>query len=77
LGDAYAQYNIAQRWELGRGVTTNFVDAWKWYHLAALGGVADAREAKRSLETRMTAAQLLEARESAAAFLKQSAARKK
>ena len=72
LGDSYAQFNVAQRCELGRGVPTNFVEAWKWYDLAAQGGVEDATKSKRTLETRMTPAQVQESRQAVADFQKRA-----
>jgi TPR repeat protein len=72
LGDSYAQFNVAQRYELGRGVSTNFVESWKWFDLAAQGGVEDAIKSKRTLETRMTSAQVQESRQAVADFQKRA-----
>jgi localization factor PodJL len=62
LGDPLAQFNVAQRYELGRGVSTNLTESWKWYELARAGGVADALRARQTVESRLTPEQLREAR---------------
>ena len=73
LGDPLAQFNMAQRCELGRGVGTNLIESWKWYELAQSGGVADALRARQRLESRLTPAQLLEARLALKQFSRHSA----
>lgn len=62
LGDAYAQFNMARRCAEGQGMPTNLVEGWKWYALAELGGITSAHEPKKALESRLTAAQLDEAK---------------
>ena len=62
LGDAYAQFNMARRYAEGQGMPTNLVEGWKWYALAELGGITSAHEAKKALESQLTAAQLDQAR---------------
>jgi TPR repeat protein len=65
LGDAYAQYIMARRCEVGLGVPQNLAEAWKWYELANAGGVPDTLHARAALESRLSTAQLREARRAA------------
>ncbi len=74
LGDAYAQYNLARRYEEGHGVPRNLAEAWKWYQLANAGGVPDTLHARRSIEARLTAEQLRQARHAMEQFRRQSRA---
>ena len=62
LGDAYAQFNMARRCSEGQGMATNLVEGWKWYELAEAGGIASAHAPKLVIESRMTAAELEQAR---------------
>jgi localization factor PodJL len=68
LGDSLAQFNVAQRYELGRGVAANLVESWKWYSLAAAGGVADAAGRRASVEARLSRSELVTARQQVAEF---------
>ena len=77
LGDAYAQYNLARRCEEGQGTATDLVEAWKWYALAASGGIPSANDGKHALESRLTPQQLEQARRAVEEFRKQAAALRK
>ncbi|MEJ2686406.1 MAG: hypothetical protein P8124_04210 [Gammaproteobacteria bacterium] len=46
-GDANAEFNLGQMYQVGAGVPRNFAKARHWYRLAAAGG---STEAKYSLE---------------------------
>lgn len=43
-GDPKAQYELGRMYELGRGVSKDFVEAYKWLHLAAEQGLKKALE---------------------------------
>ncbi|CAM3317140.1 peptidoglycan-binding protein [Halomonas lysinitropha] len=64
-GDADAQYMLARLYESGNGTVQNFVQAHKWYNLAAARGHRHAGEARDSLAERMTSGQVAEAQQSA------------
>jgi TPR repeat protein len=72
LGDATAQYNLAVMYDNGRGVLQDYVQAHKWYNLAASRyarweadvGASAARNRDR-LTARMTPAQIAEAQKMA------------
>lgn len=62
-GDADAQYMLGRLHEAGNGTTQDFVEAHKWYNLAAARGHRHATEARDSLAERMTAEQIAEAQQ--------------
>ena len=64
-GDADAQYMLGRMHAAGNGTTQNFVQAHKWYNLAASRGHRHAAEARDSLAERMTPAQIAEAQQAA------------
>ncbi|MDG4866587.1 SEL1-like repeat protein [Guyparkeria sp. 1SP6A2] len=64
-GDADAQYMLGRLNEAGNGTPQDFVQAHKWYNLAAARGHRHAPEARDSLAKRMTDAQVAEAQQAA------------
>lgn len=62
-GDADAQYMLGRLHEAGNGTAQDFVEAHKWYNLAAARGHRHAAEARDSLAERMTAGQIAEAQQ--------------
>ncbi|MFN2381590.1 MAG: peptidoglycan-binding protein [Guyparkeria sp.] len=64
-GDADAQYMLGRLNQAGNGTTQNFVEAHKWYNLAASHGHRHAGEARDSLAERMTTAQIANAQQAA------------
>jgi len=60
-GDATSQFRLAQLYERGLGAPQNFVEAHRWYNIAASLGHAEARKARDELGTRLTTDQLAEA----------------
>ncbi|HEY9173197.1 MAG TPA: tetratricopeptide repeat protein [Verrucomicrobiae bacterium] len=63
-GDPLAQYNLGMRYLEGKGVSPDRVAAWKWLTLAAegaAGGLEDARKARQTLVSRLTATERSEA----------------
>ncbi len=67
-GDPEAQYMLGQMYAQGRGTLQNFVEAHRWYNLAAARGYAEAANARDALERKMTPAQVSEAQQLAASF---------
>ncbi|MWJ29116.1 hypothetical protein GPM19_13070 [Halomonas sp. ZH2S] len=64
-GDADAQYMLGRLNEAGNGTTQNFVQAHKWYNLAAARGHRHAAEARDALAERMTSEQIARAQQAA------------
>jgi len=60
-GDVASQFRLAQLYEQGRGTPQDFVQAHRWYNIAASQGHAEALEARDALAHRLTADQLAEA----------------
>ena len=60
-GDVNSQFRLAQLYERGLGVPQDFVQAHRWYNVAASQGHAEARSARDALGARLTADQLAEA----------------
>ncbi|GHC16914.1 peptidoglycan-binding protein [Aidingimonas halophila] len=63
--DADAQYMLGRMHEAGNGTAQDFVQAHKWYNLAAARGHSHATEARDSLAERMTTEQIAEAQQAA------------
>jgi len=60
-GDPDSQYMLGRLNQAGNGTAQDFVQAHKWYNLAAARGHRHAAEARDSLAKRMTAGQIAEA----------------
>jgi peptidoglycan hydrolase-like protein with peptidoglycan-binding domain len=67
-GDAEAQYMLGQMHEAGQGTLQDFVEAHKWYNLAAARGHRHAATARDAVAARMTAQQISEAQQTARAW---------
>ncbi|MFO7581900.1 peptidoglycan-binding protein [Guyparkeria sp.] len=67
-GDPDAQYMLGRLHAAGNGTTQDFVQAHKWYNLAAARGHRHAAEARDSLAERMTDRQIAEAQQAARAW---------
>lgn len=67
-GIAAAQYNVGLIYQLGRGVPTNRVEAYKWYNIAAAQGFTKAAAARELLDSELSRKEVLEAERRAAAF---------
>jgi S1-C subfamily serine protease len=63
-----AQLNVGLMYQLGRGVPTNKVEAYKWYNIAAAQGFTKAAAARELLAPELPRAQVLEAEHRAASF---------
>ena len=62
-GDASAQYNLGAMYENGEGVPRDYVQAHKWYNLAASGTTDEAKDYRLDrdkLAKKMTASQVTE-----------------
>ncbi|MCL7744645.1 peptidoglycan-binding protein [Guyparkeria hydrothermalis] len=64
-GDADAQYMLGRLSEAGNGTTQDFVEAHKWYNLAAARGHRHAADARDALAERMTDRQVAAAQQAA------------
>ncbi len=60
-GDADAQYMLGRAYQQGHGVLQDFVQAHKWYNLAAAGGHRQAATARDDIAKRMTPSQVEDA----------------
>jgi len=60
-GDVASQFRLAQLYEQGLGTPQDFVQAHRWYNIAASQGHAEALAARDTLARRLTADQLAEA----------------
>ena len=60
-GKAVAQWSLGIMYERGRSVPQDYVQAYRWYTLAAAKGLKEAVKGRDLLEKRMTPAQLAEA----------------
>lgn len=63
--DADAQYMLGRMHEAGNGTPQNFVEAHKWYNLAASRGHRHAADARDAVAQRMTTQQIAEAQQAA------------
>jgi hypothetical protein len=60
-GDAKAQQTLLQLYDIGQGVPTGNVQAYKWLSLAGVKGVSGAASARERVERRMTSAEIVDA----------------
>ena len=67
-GDAEAELRLGKLSEEGLGVAQNYVEAHRWYNLAAAAGAPGAAAARDALAARMSKEQLGEAQRLAAAW---------
>ncbi|WP_158611819.1 SEL1-like repeat protein [Guyparkeria sp. SCN-R1] len=73
-GDADAQYMLGRLHAAGNGTTQDFVQAHKWYNLAASRGHRHAAGARDALAERMTSSQIARAQQAARDWRQQEAA---
>ena len=67
-GMAEAQYNVALMYQLGRGVPTNRVEAYKWYIISASQGYTKSLAARENLGGDLARTDAAEGERRAAAF---------
>ncbi len=73
-GDAESQYMIGYLYAVGEGVPQDYVQAHKWFNLAASGGKQAAAKARDEIARRMTSAQIAEAQHLAQSWHPQATA---
>jgi len=67
-GIAEAQYNVAAMYQLGRGVATNRIEAYKWYLIAAAQKYDKGSAAAENLASILSRQEIAEAEKRALAF---------
>ena len=67
-GDGRAMLELGRLYLQGLGVIQDYVEAHKWFNLAASRGVADALQARDTLAAKMTPAQIATAQQRAAVW---------
>ncbi len=65
LGTAQAQYDLALKFSTGTGVPHDLVAAHKWFNLAAMKGIAEARLHRADLALEMSPSEVAEAQRQA------------
>jgi hypothetical protein len=68
-GRAEALYNLGLAYSTGQGVMVDYVAAHKWFNLAAMKGVNEARAWRAQLSREMSATQIAEAQRQAREWL--------
>ena len=64
-----ALYNLGLAYSTGRGVGVDFIAAHKWFNLAAMRGVDDAKRWRAQVASEMLPAQIAEAQRLAREWL--------
>jgi TPR repeat protein len=68
-GRVDALYNLGLAYSTGQGVTVDYVAAHKWFNLAAMKGVNEARGWRAQISEEMSASQIAEAQRQAREWL--------
>jgi TPR repeat protein len=68
-GRAEALYNLGLAYSTGQGVGVDYVEAHKWFNLAAMKGVIEARKWRAQISAEMSADQIAEAQRQARKWL--------
>src|SRR5215203_3016288 len=68
-GRVEALYNLGLAYSTGQGVNVDYVEAHKWFNLAAMKGVNDARRWRAQISAEMSAEQIAEAQRQARKWL--------
>jgi TPR repeat protein len=70
MGDVQALYDLGVAYSTGTGgVDVDFIEAHKWFNLAALNGSGQAQECRADIAEDMTAREIAEAQRQARAWL--------
>ena len=72
-GVAEAQYDLGLLYSIGKGVPRDYVSAHKWFNLAALRGMPEAKDLRGELAGQMTKADVAEALRQARSWLAEHA----
>ena len=68
-GQAIALYNLGLAYSTGQGVNVDYVAAHKWFNLAAMRGVDEAKRWRATMASEMNTAQIAEAQRQAREWL--------
>ena len=68
-GRAEALYNLGLAYSTGQGVSVDYIAAHKWFNLAAMKGVDEAKSWRAQISREMSAGQIAEAQRQARAWL--------
>jgi TPR repeat protein len=68
-GRTEALYNLGLAYSTGQGVSVDYVAAHKWFNLAAMKGIDEARRWRAQLSGEMSANQIAEAQRQAREWL--------
>ena len=70
MGDVHALYELGVAYSTGTGgVEVDFIEAHKWFNLAALNGSVQAQECRADIAEDMTAREIADAQRQARAWL--------
>jgi TPR repeat protein len=69
-GRVEALYNLGLAYSTGQGVAVDYIAAHKWFNLAAMKGVNEARSWRAQLSSEMSAEQIAEAQRQAREWLR-------
>jgi len=65
-----ALYNLGLAYSTGQGVDVDYIAAHKWFNLAAMKGVGEARSWRSQISREMSAVQIAEAQRQAREWLR-------
>ena len=68
-GRADALYNLGLAYSTGQGVTQDYVAAHKWFNLAAMRGINEAKSWRNQIAEEMNAGQIAQAQKLAREWL--------
>ena len=68
-GQVEALYNLGLAYSTGQGVGVDYVAAHKWFNLAAMKGVQEARRWRAQISSEMSPGQIAEAQRQAREWL--------
>ena len=68
-GRREALYNLGLAYSTGQGVAVDYIAAHKWFNLAAMKGVIEARKWRAQISSEMSAEQIAEAQRQARKWL--------
>ena len=69
-GRSEALYNLGLAYSTGQGVDVDYIAAHKWFNLAAMKGVDEARSWRAQLSREMSAIEIAEAQRQAREWLR-------
>jgi TPR repeat protein len=69
-GRSEALYNLGLAYSTGQGVAVDYIAAHKWFNLAAMKGVDEARSWRAQLSREMSSGQIAEAQRQAREWLR-------